>query len=51
MNYKVHYDNENESVLERLLKIRKIDDNLEDFLSPTFSRYRNDPRVLNDFEK
>lgn len=51
MNYTVHYDNENESVLERLLKIRKIDDNLEDFLSPTFSRYWIEPSNLNDFDK
>lgn len=51
MNYKLLYDNPDESVLQRLLKIRKIDDDLEDFLHPTFSRYRIDPNKLHDFDK
>ncbi len=51
MNYNVLYDNPEESVIERLLKIRKIDDDLGDFLNPTFSRYWVDPNKLNDFEK
>lgn len=51
MNYNVLYDNADESVIQRLLKIRKIEDNLEDFLQPTFSRYWIDPTKLNDYEK
>jgi len=51
MNYTLLYDNPEESVIQRLLKIRKIEDNLDDFMQPTFSRYRIDPGKLNDFEK
>lgn len=51
MNYNVLYDNADESVIERLMKIRKIEDDLEDFMNPTFARYRGDQEKLHDFEK
>lgn len=51
MNYTLLYDNPEESVIQRLLKIRNIEDNLDDFMRPTFSRYRVEPNKLNDFEK
>lgn len=51
MNYTLLYDNADESVIQRLMKIRKIEDNLEDFLNPTFARYRGDQEKLHDFEK
>ncbi len=51
MNYNVLYESSDESVIERLMKIRKIEDNLEDFMNPTFARYRGDQEKLHDFEK
>jgi single-stranded-DNA-specific exonuclease len=50
MNYRVLYENSEESLLVRLLKARSITDNPEDFLNPTFSRYRQSPSQLNDIE-
>jgi len=50
MKYKVLYDNPNEDILTRLLKIRNINDNVEDFLNPTFSKYWKDPFLLNDMD-
>lgn len=51
MNYTLLYDNPEESVIQRLLKIRKIDDDLDAFMNPTFSRYWIDPGKLHDYEK
>ncbi len=51
MNYTLLYDNPEESVIQRLLKIRNIEDELDDFLQPTFSRYWIEPDKLNDFDK
>ncbi|USN55451.1 MAG: DHH family phosphoesterase [Candidatus Peribacteria bacterium] len=51
MHYKILYENPNESIANRLLKIRNIEDNLEDFLSPSYSRYRQDPSKLNQIEE
>jgi single-stranded-DNA-specific exonuclease len=50
MNYRVLYENSEESLLVRLLKARSIEDNPEDFLNPTFSRYWQSPSLLNDIE-
>ncbi|MBS8122332.1 single-stranded-DNA-specific exonuclease RecJ [Candidatus Vampirococcus lugosii] len=44
------YDNPNEDLLQRLLKIRKIDGSIDDFLNPTFTNSWIDPYLLNDFE-
>lgn len=38
------------SLIERLLHVRNISDNLEDFLNPTFSQYWQDPMQLHDIE-
>jgi len=38
-------------LLERLLKIRGIEDPLEDFLNPTFKYYRKDPFLFEDMSK
>lgn len=46
MAYKILYDNPNEALLTRLLKVRKVEDTIEDFLNPRFSKYRIDPRKL-----
>jgi single-stranded-DNA-specific exonuclease len=51
MKYQVLYDNPNEDILTRLLKVRNVEDNIEDFLNPTFSKYWIDPFLLNDMEK
>jgi single-stranded-DNA-specific exonuclease len=45
------YDNPNEDILTRLLKIRNITDSIEDFLNPTFKKYRKDPFLLSDMDK
>ncbi len=42
MNVEILYDNPNESLLERILKIRNITDNHDDFLDPSFKTYRQD---------
>lgn len=44
--YKILYENPNEDIFTRLLNIRKIDDNIDDFLNPTFVKYRQDPFLL-----
>jgi single-stranded-DNA-specific exonuclease len=51
MNYQLLYDNPEESLLTRLLKIRNIDDHIDSFLDPKISDYRGDPFLLNDMEK
>jgi single-stranded-DNA-specific exonuclease len=51
MKYNLLYDNPNEDLLTRLLKIRKIDDNPKMFLHPTFGDYRNNPFLLKDMDK
>lgn len=50
MNYELKYENENESLIQRLFKIRNIDNNIDDFLDPKIKRYRIDPFLLNDME-
>ncbi len=51
MQYKILYDNPNEHIISRLLKIRNIDDTIEDFLHPTLEKYWISPFLLNDMEK
>ena len=51
MNYQLLYDNPEESLITRLLKVRNIDDNIDSFLDPKISDYRGDPFLLNDMEK
>jgi len=41
MLYNILHDNPDQSLLQRLFHIRHIDDELEDFLYPTFKRYRS----------
>lgn len=49
--YKILYENPNENIINRLLHIRWVDQEINDFLNPTFSKYRLDPLLLNDMEK
>jgi hypothetical protein len=51
MQYKILYDNPSESITQRLMKIRNIEDNLEDFLSPTYGRYWQDPQHLSQINE
>lgn len=50
MTIQVLYENKEEDLFTRLLKIRNIDDNLESFLNPTFADYWIDPFLLSDME-
>lgn len=50
MKYKVLYDNSNEDLLTRLLKIRNITENLDGFLEARLQNYWIDPFLLNDME-
>jgi single-stranded-DNA-specific exonuclease len=49
--YKILYENSSEDIFTRLLKVRNINDNIKDFLNPTFSNYWIDPYKLNDLDK
>jgi len=51
MNYQLLYDNSQESLITRLLKVRNIDDNIDSFLNPKISDYRLDPFKLNNMDK
>lgn len=51
MTYKVLYENPDESLLQRILKVKNIDCDIQDFLSPTMHKYRTDPYLLSDMEK
>lgn len=49
--YSIQYDNLNEDILTRLLKIRNVDCAVEDFLDPSIGLYWTNPFLLNDMEK
>lgn len=51
MTYKILYENPDESLLQRILKVKNIDCDIQDFLSPTMHKYWTDPFVLSDMEK
>lgn len=51
MKYQLLHENESEDLITRLLKVRRIDDNIDSFLHPKISDYRLDPFLLNDMEK
>ncbi len=51
MNYNILYDDAQDDLITRLLKIRNIEDNIKHFLNPTFSHYRIDPYLLSDMDK
>lgn len=46
--YNILYENPDEDLFTRLLKIRNVDEEIENFLNPTFSKYWIDPFLLND---
>ena len=50
MSYEILYDNPDEQIFERLLKIRNIEEDVNNFLNPSFSNSWIDPYQLNDFD-
>ncbi len=50
MIYNILYDNPNEELLTRLLKIRNITENVDAFLEARLQDYWIDPFLLNDME-
>jgi len=46
--YKLLYENPNETLIQRVLKVRNVDCSVDDFLNPTISQYRTDPYQLSD---
>lgn len=51
MNYNVLYDKIDEDLLDRLLKIRNIDEDIDKFLEARLQDYWIDPFLLNDMDK
>lgn len=51
MIYKVQYDNPNDDIITRLLKVRNIDDHIDNFLNPKLTDYWISPFLLNDMDK
>jgi single-stranded-DNA-specific exonuclease len=51
MNYHIHNTNKDEPLIKRILKAKNIHDNYEDFLNPTFGKYRIPPSLLSDIDK
>ena len=51
MEYKVLYDNPEDSLLMRLLKIRHVEEHIDQFLDPKLADFWIDPFLLNDMEK
>lgn len=51
MNYTLLYNSIEENLLTRLLRARWISDDPQEFLNPSFTRYRQKSSQLNDIEK
>ena len=51
MKYEILNQDNNLSLLERLLAVRQVSDDPALFLNPRFSNYRKDPFLLNDMDK
>jgi len=51
MNINLLCENPDADLFTRLLQIRNISENLEDFLEPSYTNYRQDPFLLNDMDK
>ena len=51
MNYTILYENADQDLLHRLLQARGITDDPQEFLNPSFARYRQKSSQLSDIEK
>ncbi len=50
MQYTLLCQHPDADLFTRLMKVRNIQDNLEDFLDPNFATYRQDPHTLKDMD-
>jgi len=50
MNYKILYDNPQESLLQRIFKSRETNSTINDFLNPTLTQFRKNPNLLSDMD-
>ncbi len=51
MQYKILNKDKKKTILQRLFEIRNIEDSFEDFLNPSWKKYRHNPFLLNDMQK
>ncbi len=51
MHYTLLHDDSSWDILSRLFKARKIEDEKEKFLNPTYKEYRSSPALLSDIDK
>lgn len=51
MNYKILYDNTEESLIQRILNIRNVTDHHDIFLNPTYESYRQPHTTLPNIDK
>jgi single-stranded-DNA-specific exonuclease len=51
MNINLLCQNPDADIFTRLMEIRNITEDLENFLEPSYSKYRQDPSLLNDIDK
>lgn len=51
MNYNILFEDPTLPLIERLLKVRAVEDDVEEFLNPTMKKYRISPFKLADMEK
>lgn len=50
MTYKILYENPDESLIQRIMRVRNIDCSIDDFINPTMQAYRWDPSLLSDMD-
>jgi single-stranded-DNA-specific exonuclease len=48
MTYKILYEDRNQSLIQRILTVRNIDCEVDDFLAPNMHKYWTDPYLLSD---
>jgi len=51
MKYNIQNVNSNKNITDRLLEIRWINEKIDDFLYPSYSKYWSDPFLLSDMQK
>lgn len=51
MKWKIKESDNTQDLFQRLIAVRNIQDSLEDFLNPSYKKYRNEPSTLNDIDK
>ncbi len=51
MTYTIANEEYTKSLFDRLASVRHIEDDMKDFLNPSFEKYRNEPSELSDIDK